>query len=495
MNVFNLAAKITLDTSEYEQNLEESKKKSSTFGDVLKATLTSQAIISGVKTLATAVKNVGQAALEGYADFEQLKGGVDTLFGEESAKTVIKNAETAYKTAGLSANAYLETVTSFSASLLQSLGGDTEAAAEYADLAVTDMADNANKMGSSMESIQNAYQGFAKQNFTMLDNLKLGYGGTKEEMERLIEDANRVKVANGEMADLSIDSFGDIVEAIHIVQDEMGIAGATADEAEGTISGAAAAMKGAWTNLVTGLADGNADVNSLLNEFLGSVETLGTNVIPVVKTILTNIGKTFEENGPEMIAQGALMLAKLAAGIIEAIPGLIAKIPQVVKAIAEEFKERGPEFLDIGKNIVQGIWNGISAMASWIKTKVSGFLGGIVSSAKSVLGIQSPSKVFAGIGKFMAEGLGEGWDDQYKTVKSQIESGLSFDAGEVAVERSESSQLLRFAERFFEGARNSLFGGELLPITVIAQSVLDGEVIAENVTRVQAELKRAGGLA
>lgn len=491
MNVFDLFARLTLDTSEYEDSLGKAQKKGSTFGDVLKATLTSQAIIGGVKTLANGIKSIGEAALGGYAEFEQLKGGVETLFGN-SASVVQKYAETAYKTAGLSANAYMETVTSFSASLLQSLGGDTEAAAEYADLAVTDMADNANKMGSSMESIQNAYQGFAKQNFTMLDNLKLGYGGTKEEMERLIEDANRVKVANGEMADLSIDSFGDIVEAIHIVQDEMGIAGATAAEAEGTISGSAAAMKGAWTNLVTGLANGNADVSALLDEFLGSVATLGKNVIPVVKTILTNIGKTFEENGPEMIAQGALMLAKLALGIVEAIPGLIAKIPQVVRAIVSEFRARGPEFKDIGKNIVQGIWNGISAMASWIKDKVSGFLQGLVNSAKEKLQIRSPSRVFSSIGRFMAEGLGEGWDDQYTSVKKQIESGLSFEAGEVSLTTASSPKSLQSTlQRSYQ---NSGFR-ELLPITVVVESILDGDKIARSVTRTQAELRRAGGLA
>lgn len=487
MNVFDLFARITLDTSDYDRELGNAKKKSSTFGDVLKATLTSQAIITGVKTLATAVKNVGQAALEGRADFEQLAGGVETLFGDASAQAVIKNAEKAYKTAGLSANAYLETVTSFSASLLQSLGGDTEAAAKAADLAVTDMADNANKMGTSMESIQNAYQGFAKGNYTMLDNLKLGYGGTKEEMERLIEDANRVKVANGEMADLSINSFADIVDAIHIVQDEMGIAGATAAEAEGTISGSAAAMKGAWTNLVSGLANGNADVSALLDEFLASVATLGKNVIPVVKTILTNIGKTFEENGPEMIAQGALMLAKLAAGIIEAIPGLIAKIPQVVKAIVQEFKNRGPEFKDIGKNIVQGIWNGISAMASWIKEKVSGFLQGLVDSAKAKLQIRSPSRIFAGIGQYMAEGLGEGWEDRYESIKKRIEGGLNFEAGEINTTQANP------VRNVFGQIRGAVFG-DVVPINITVQSVLDGRVIAESVARYSRATGRAYGV-
>ena len=313
MNVFDLFAKITLDDEEYKQKLGEAKKDTSAFSDKLKSGLATAANVTakGMAVAGAAAVAVGKAALEGYSEYEQLVGGVDTLFKESSAK-VQQYAEDAYKTAGMSANEYMTTVTSFSASLLQSLGGDTAAAADYADQAIIDMADNANKMGSSMESIQNAYQGFAKQNYTMLDNLKLGYGGTKEEMERLIADANRVKEANGEMADLSIDSFADVTEAIHIIQEEMGIAGATAAEAEETISGSAASTKAAWTNLVTGMADENANVDELLNKFLDSLKTTGKNVLPIVKNILVSLGKTIEERGPEMVADGALLLAKLA---------------------------------------------------------------------------------------------------------------------------------------------------------------------------------------
>ena len=205
-------------------------QKTSIFGDVLKANLLGNAIVSGVKAVASGIKSLISGAIEGYGEYEQLVGGVETLFGS-SADTVIKNAETAYKTAGLSANAYMETVTSFSASLLQSMGNDTEAAAKKADLAITDMSDNANKMGTDMQSIQNAYQGFAKQNYTMLDNLKLGYGGTKEEMQRLIDDANALNAAQGNYTNYSIESYADIVDAIHTVQTEMGITGTTALEA------------------------------------------------------------------------------------------------------------------------------------------------------------------------------------------------------------------------------------------------------------------------
>lgn len=262
---------------------------SSTFGKL-------RGVIAGAFSTA-AVAAFGKAALDAYADYEQLAGGIETLFKDASG-TVMKYADNAYKTSGLSANRYMEQVTSFSASLLQSLGGDTQKAAQYADQAVIDMSDNANKMGSSMQSIQDAYQGFAKQNYTMLDNLKLGYGGTKEEMERLIADANRVKRANGEMADLSIDSFADVTEAIHIIQEEMGIAGATAEEAEGTISGSVGAMKAAWDNWVTGLGNDNADMKVLTDQLVETVITAAGNVIPRMGEILTSLGETLKEQAP-----------------------------------------------------------------------------------------------------------------------------------------------------------------------------------------------------
>lgn len=264
----------------------------STFGKL-------KGVIAGAFSTA-AVAAFGKAALDAYANYEQLAGGIETLFKDASG-TVMKYADNAYKTSGLSANRYMEQVTSFSASLLQSLGGDTQRAAQYADRAVIDMSDNANKMGSSMRSIQDAYQGFAKQNYTMLDNLKLGYGGTKGEMERLIADANRVKAANGEMADLSIDSFADVTEAIHIIQTEMGITGTTAEEAEQTISGSVSAMKSAWENWVTGLGNDNADMKVLTDQLVETVITAAGNVIPRMGEILTSLGETLKEQAPVVV--------------------------------------------------------------------------------------------------------------------------------------------------------------------------------------------------
>ena len=246
------------------------------FGDLLKANVLGDFITSGLKTVAGAVKQlgsvfltVGKEALDSYADYEQLVGGVETLFKDSSG--IVENyANNAYKTAGLSANDYMETVTSFSASLLQSLDGDTAKVAEVSNMAVTDMADNANKMGTDMSSIQNAYQGFAKQNYTMLDNLKLGYGGTKSEMERLLSDAQKI---SGVKYDIS--NLNDVYQAIHVVQGELGITGTTAKEASTTIQGSVSAMKSAWQNMLTGIADDNADFDGLINNLVDSIVTAG----------------------------------------------------------------------------------------------------------------------------------------------------------------------------------------------------------------------------
>lgn len=267
--------------------------------------------VAAVFTAATAsVAALTKSALDSYAAFEQLTGGIETLF-KDSNGVVMDFANNAYKTAGLSANAYMETVTGFSASLIASLGGDTAKAAQAADVAITDMADNANKMGTAMESIQYAYQGFAKQNYTMLDNLKLGYGGTKEEMQRLLEDAEKL---SGIEYDIS--SFADIVAAIHVVQEELGIAGATAAEAESTIEGSLASMSAAWQNLVTGIADEEQDLDQLIDNFVNSVGIAADNILPRIETILGGIGE---------------LIAKLAPTIAQAVPGIVA---QVVPSLA-----------------------------------------------------------------------------------------------------------------------------------------------------------------
>lgn len=322
------------------------KSAASSIGKAFTAAAKAAAV--GFGAAAAAVAAVGKSALNAYADYEQLVGGVETLFGNASDK-VLQNANRAFQTAGLSANEYMETVTSFSASLLQSVGKDTKKAAEYADQALVDMSDNANKMGSNMRDIQNAYQGFAKQNYTMLDNLKLGYGGTKEEMERLIADANKVKQANGEMADLSIDSFADITEAIHIVQTEMGITGTTAKEASTTIQGSVGMMKASWKNLLVGVADDTQDFGGLMDNFVDSVEIAAKNILPRVETILGGIGSLVEGLAP-VVAQTVPQL------VTTILPSMASAAASLLKAFAGSLVELAPALLQSGLSGIQTIF-------------------------------------------------------------------------------------------------------------------------------------------
>lgn len=413
-------------------------QKTSLFGDMLKSNLLGDAIKSGIKAVASGIKSLISSAVEGYGESEQLVGGVETLFGS-SANTVIKNAENAYKTAGLFANAYMETVTSFSASLLKSMGNDTEAAAKKADQALTDMSDNANKMGTDMQSIQNAYQGFAKQNYTMLDNLKLGYGGTKEEMQRLIDDANALNAAQGNYTNYSIESYADIVDAIHTVQTEMGITGTTALEASTTVEGSINSMKAAYQNFVTRLGDQNADIGALTEELIQSAGNVAENVLPVIENVVKNIAETVKKQGPDMITKfvayateklpevlklGIQLIVSLVKGLAQNLPELLRGTLALVDAIISAFLDSLPDIIEVGKDIVRGLWEGIKLMASWIGEKVSGFVGGLVDGVKGVLGIHSPSRVFAGIGQNMALGLGQGFEKQMQSVTAGIQDAI-----------------------------------------------------------------------
>ena len=607
MNLMDLFVKISVD--------DKASSQVETLSGKLKNGLVTAAKVgaAAVAAAGTAIIAIGKQAIKQYAEYEQLVGGVETLF-KQSSDTVMKYAENAYKTAGLSANKYMSTVTSFSASLLQSLGGDTEAAAKYADMAITDMSDNANKMGTSMEMIQNAYQGFAKGNMTMLDNLKLGYGGTKEEMQRLLEDAEKL---SGIEYDIS--SYADIVDAIHVVQTEMGITGTTAKEAATTIQGSLASMKGAWKNLLTGVADDNANFEVLVSNFVDSLVTAGENIIPRVKVtiqgvtnlisqasqsivplvlqtlietapslvsagmdlvvalidgissnassigkcimdIVSVILKKLSESIPELLVAGVNIVLGLVQGLIDGIPaiiaalptiitelvnGLLGAIPQIIQAgitlltalvgalpeiiqaivnaipliidgiinaivqsiplliqagidlllaliaalpeiinaivdaipqiisgitdalignidkiidagvqlfvalienlptiiveivkavpdiiagIVKAFGDLAWKIVEIGGDLIKGIWEGIKNAGEWLWDKITGFFDGIVGGIKDFLGIHSPSRVFADMGKNMALGIGEGWDNQYDSIKKDIESGMNFTA-------------------------------------------------------------------
>lgn len=318
-----------------------------------------QAAIQGLKNLAAAAVDTGKKAMEAYGEYEQLVGGVDTLF-KNSSKEVQKYAANAYKTAGLSANEYMATVTSFSASLLQSLDNDTVKAAKAADTAITDMADNANKMGTSMEMIQNAYQGFAKQNYTMLDNLKLGYGGTKTEMERLLKDAEKLTGIKYDIKNLS-----DVYEAIHVIQTELGITGTTAKEASTTMQGSASSMKSAWENLLAGMADENADLGDLSKKLVDSVITYLKNVIPKVAQILKQIVSTVKQTLPKIIDEFMPLLEEIFPGITEGIQTAMKVAKDLITVIGAMVAAFAVTKIVTG---IASIISAISALVTGIKT-------------------------------------------------------------------------------------------------------------------------------
>ncbi len=326
-------------------------------------------ITAGMMTVATgAVAALTKASVEQYAKYEQLVGGVETLFKNSSDK-VMEYANNAYKSAGMSANEYMNTITGFAASLLQGLGGDTEKAAQIGNMAVEDMSDNANKMGTSMEMIQNAYQGFAKQNYTMLDNLKLGFGGTKTEMERLLQEAGKI---SGIKYDIS--NFSDIIEAIHVIQEQMGITGTTAKEAATTIEGSLNMTKSAWTNLLTGMADDNANFDTLIDNLVNSASAFGDNILPRIEIAIKGIGQLVEKLLPPIVARlpqlisdmlpsllnaGVQMVGSLGNGIIQALPSLIDCSVQAIQTILNGITNNLPQIVSGAMQIVSTLVNGI----------------------------------------------------------------------------------------------------------------------------------------
>lgn len=317
-----------------------------------------------------ALLGAGVASIKAYASYEQLTGGVETLF-KKDAGTVIKYADQAYQTAGMSANDYMDTVTGFSASLLQSLGWDTKKAAEKSNMALIDMSDNANKMGTDMESIKYAYQGFSKQNYTMLDNLKLGYGGTQEEMKRLLKDAQKL---TGQKYDIS--SFADIVDAIHAIQTNMDITGTTAKEAATTIEGSINSMKAAWMNFLTGMADPDQNFDALVDNLVNSIITVGKNVIPRIQMMLprlaAGLGKVFSEMLTG-IMNNLDMFGPLAP--------LVEQIVRLIQSVRDKFAEVTGDAEKMDR--IRGIVSGVASAFGSIVSAIGWVIGAVVSFVTS----------------------------------------------------------------------------------------------------------------
>lgn len=355
MTLLELAAKLKLDDSEFNTKVDSAGSKFSALGNIAKVGMGVAAAAIGAAS--TAVGALAKAAVEGYAEFEQLEGGVKKLYGnmgqsleeyaqsngkttaevkdqwqalEDAQNQVLNDANEAYKTAGMSANQYMEIATSFSASLINSLGGDTMAAAEQTKVAMTAISDNVNTFGSNMEDVTNAFKGFSKQNYTMLDNLKLGYGGTKTEMERLIADANEWGAANGKASDLTIDSFSDVVTAIEQIQEKQNIAGTTLREGSITIEGSINQTKAAWENLVSSLGNSEADISSLVNNVLTSAENVFNNVLPIAQQALSGIGTFVVDMIPKLAEMLPGAITQLLPSVLSAATSLLSSVGQAL---------------------------------------------------------------------------------------------------------------------------------------------------------------------
>lgn len=366
--------------TEIDKTSKESSKLSK-IGDAMKgvAKVAGTAFIAAGAAAAAGVAKLTKDAIDNYAEYEQLVGGVETLFKNSSAK-VQQYADEAYQTAGMSANAYMQTVTSFSASLLQSLDGDTNKAAEAANQAVIDMADNANKMGTSVESIQNAYQGFAKQNYTMLDNLKLGYGGTKTEMERLLADASKL---SGVKYDIS--NLNDVYSAIHVVQTELGITGTTAKEASSTIQGSAASMKAAWSNMITGLATDSGNFDKVIKNFVKTVGTTVKNILPVIKEVATKIPALIKEIVPQLAEIGTEIISTLLPIVAEVAVQLITAIVEVLPTIIEAIIGTIPTLIQALVDALPVVIDGIIQVVLMIAEHFSDIITPIIEALPDII--------------------------------------------------------------------------------------------------------------
>lgn len=364
MNLLDLAVKITCD--------DQASGEVDKIGDGIKNKLgiAAKAGVAAVAAVGTATVAIGKTALDAYSNYEQLVGGIDTLFKASSGK-MQQYAANAYQTAGVSANRYMEISTSFAAALISSLGGNTEAAADMANTAITDMSDNANKMGTSLETVQEAYMSLSRGNYEMLDSLKLGYGGTKSELERLLSDAEKFSAAQGKVRDFSVDSYSDIVEAIHIVQDEMGITGTTAEEAATTIEGSVNMAKAAWDNWLAGLGNEDANMEGLTDQLVQSVVIAGKNIIPRVGQIMTTLGQTVADYAPSV---GLYLRNALISVLPEAVQGpmrdAFAGVDKVVGKLTDVFNDNLKPAADAADSVFSAISSGVKTFGDAVNDLV-----------------------------------------------------------------------------------------------------------------------------
>lgn len=500
MNLLDLFVKITVDNSDVDRGFGETSSRAETLANKIKGGLATAAKVGAAAVAAggAAVVAVSKQAMAAYADYEQLVGGAELMFGE-AYDFIADKAKNAYSTVQMSQNEYLRQVNGFATGLKTALGGNEQAAAELADKIINAEADVVAATGNSQEAVQNAFNGIMKSNYTMLDNLQIGITPTKEGFQEVIDKVNEWNAANGRATEYQIENLADCQSALVDYIEMVGMQGYASSEAADTIQGSVAAMKGAWENLLVGIADENADFKTLTSNFVDSLVTVGENIIPrinviiqgitqfvsqasqtivplvvqillenlpsiiaagmdlvmaLVNGILDNIDLLIDcvlkmvdvivdklvENLPKLIEGGIKLTVALANGLIKAVPDLLVRVPEIIYAVVNGLVSGIPDIVDVGVNLVKGLWQGIQSMGDWLWDCVSGFFSGIVDGVKSFLGIRSPSKVFAGIGGFMAEGLGEGFDDQFNSIKKDIESSMNFDAANAFINVSSNIQ-------------------------------------------------------
>lgn len=493
MNLLDLFVKITVDNSDVDIGLGETSSRAETLANKLKGGLATAAKVgaSAVAAGGAAIVAVSKQAMAAYADYEQLVGGAKLMFGG-AYDFIADKAKNAYSTVQMSQNEYLRQVNGFATGLKTALGGNEQAAAELADKIINAEADVVAATGNSQEAVQNAFNGIMKSNYTMLDNLQIGITPTKEGFQEVIDKVNEWNTANGRATAYQIENLADCQNALVDYIEMVGMQGYAANEAASTIQGSVASMKGAWSNLLVGIADENADFETLTSNFVDSLVAVGANIIPrvnviiqgltqlitqasqtiiplVVQKLLENLPSIIAagmdlimalvngvldnidllvdcvlelidvivdkliENLPKLIDGGIKLTVALANGLIKAVPDLLSKIPQIIYAVVNGLVSGIPDIMEVGKNMVRGVWEGITSMGDWLWSCVKGFFGGIVDGVKNFLGIASPSKVFAGIGGFMAEGLGDGFGEKFASVKKDIEGSMTFDAAEIGL--------------------------------------------------------------
>lgn len=379
-----------------------------------------QKLIGGLKVAAigTAVVGFIKDAFEAGGALQQSFGGLETIYGEAAEQA--KEFAMAASQAGISANDYAEQAVSFGAALKAAYGGDTQQAMEAANLAIMDMADNAAKMGTPLESIQAAYQGFARGQYQLLDNLKLGYGGTKSEMERLLADAEAITGVH-----YDIENLGDVYNAIHVIQGELGLTGVAATEAETTLTGSMEAVKASWENVMAAMTTGEdmeaamSNLSASVTNFANNVFTMFGNLSGQLPDLILGLARTVIANAPQFIKSGIELIVKLGLGLIEAIPDIVAMIPELFAAVIDAIL--GVDWLSVGWDIISGLINGVWAASGKLLEVMVNLAKSALDAVKRFLGIGSPSKVFAAqVGRWIPPGMAEGIDDNLDPVTESV---------------------------------------------------------------------------